>query len=99
METSFSFRKRIFCFVLTVVFLVTNHSGVSFASPMALSETPQAENSLPLPLDLTKLEIPKEIGRIEEVFQGKTPSRVILVQDAHGIPDAQRKVQSLIEYF
>jgi len=45
------------------------------------------------------MRVPEKIGRIEEVFQGKGEEAVLLIQDAHAIPDAQRNIQKLIEFF
>lgn len=51
------------------------------------------------PIDIRKIRVPEKIGRIQETHQGSTEQTVILIQDAHGIPDAQKNIAKLIEYF
>ena len=51
-----------------------------------------------LPSDIAALRIPS-FGKIEEFYQGKNPGRVFLIQDAHGIPDAQKNIEKIIAYF
>ena len=57
----------------------------------------------PPPFSLLKMEqirIPKEFGSIQEYYQAPAGSpAVILIQDAHAIPDAQRNIQKLIDQF
>ncbi|MEI7752208.1 MAG: hypothetical protein WCJ71_08995, partial [Candidatus Omnitrophota bacterium] len=49
--------------------------------------------------DLTAIALPKEIGKIQETFRGSGDKVVVLVQDAHSIPDAQHSIRSAIDYF
>jgi len=57
-------------------------------------------NVSPLPaLDPFKLKLPKSLGKIEEAFSDKGEQIVILIQDAHAIPDAQKNIQKLIAFF
>ena len=53
----------------------------------------------PKELKLEKIILPAELGKIEETFQGKADEVVILIQDAHTIPEAQRNIQKLISHF
>ncbi len=66
----------------------------------AAIETP-GERALPhsFPKDLSQIAVPSNIGKIEESFQGQSENVYILVQDAHAIPDAQRNIRNLIDYF
>ncbi|MFA6599949.1 MAG: NAD-dependent epimerase/dehydratase family protein [Candidatus Omnitrophota bacterium] len=69
--------------------------GVGLYAPTAyageLGTTP-----LPNPISA---KIPRDIGTIEETYTGPSGRTVILIQDAHAIPDAQRHIRSLIDYF
>lgn len=49
--------------------------------------------------DLTKIQIPEELGKVEEAFSGTGEKQVVLIQDAHSIPEAQRSIQKVIDYF
>lgn len=50
--------------------------------------------------DLTgSIDLPKKMGKIEEIYRGTGDKIVVLIQDAHSIPDAQRSIQSAIDYF
>ncbi|HXV27703.1 MAG TPA: 50S ribosomal protein L11 methyltransferase, partial [bacterium] len=58
-----------------------------------------SQTSAPLPpSDLSALSIPDTLGKIQEVYPSNSPY-VILIQDAHAIPEAQRNIQKLIDYF
>jgi hypothetical protein len=43
--------------------------------------------------------LPSEFGSIQEFHQGTETKTVILIQDAHAIPDAQKSIRGLIDYF
>jgi phosphoenolpyruvate-protein kinase (PTS system EI component) len=49
-----------------------------------------------LPFDIQNLQISSEIGSIQEYYRGKSSHAVILIQDAHAIPDAQLHIRELI---
>jgi len=50
--------------------------------------------------DLTaSIALPKEIGKIQEIYRGMSDKIVVLIQDAHSIPDAQRSIRSAIDHF
>ncbi|MFZ5801872.1 MAG: hypothetical protein ACOY3K_02000 [Candidatus Omnitrophota bacterium] len=46
-----------------------------------------------------KIRIPEEMGTVESVYRGKSGKTVLLVQDAHSVPEAQKQIQRLIGYF
>ena len=52
-----------------------------------------------LPADFSAVRLPAELGKIDDYFTGSSPERVIVVQDAHAIPDAQRSIRKAILYF
>ena len=49
--------------------------------------------------DLTAIALPKEIGKIQEIYRGTSDKIVVLIQDAHSIPDAQQSIRSAINHF
>jgi|GEM_PF-4397939 len=82
----------VFVFTLTSV---TWQTPVAYASAAVSIQT----NSGVLPVDLAAVSIPAEIGKIRETYRGAGDKTVILIQDAHSVPDAQRSIRSVIEYF
>ncbi|MEI7751724.1 MAG: MarC family protein, partial [Candidatus Omnitrophota bacterium] len=46
-----------------------------------------------------ELVIPPELGSIQSFYQGHSGKMTICIQDAHAVPDAQRSLMKLIEYF
>ena len=89
-------RRSLSIFVLTC--FLSSGQGV----PLSLAAPFQPETTLTLrafPADLAKITVPAVMGKIEEVFKGQSDKVVVLVQDAHAIPAAQRNIQRLIEHF
>ena len=73
-----------------------------FAPPFVDAAEPAAVNSEKPELtrsDLAQLALPEGVGRIEEKFEGSSEGTVVLLQDAHAIPEAQRNIRKLIEHF
>jgi len=84
---------------VTVSFLVTDFTlPVGLAAdelgPVAAQKTPTVLSD-----DLAAVAIPSSIGKIQEFWQGTSGDTVVLVQDAHAIPAAQRSIKALIEHF
>ncbi len=50
-------------------------------------------------MDVEHLNLSRALGKVEESFQGSQDQTVILIQDAHAIPDAQKSIQRLIGHF
>ncbi len=48
---------------------------------------------------LNNIQIPEALGRVEEVYQGKTDELVVYIQDAHANYSAQQSIASLIDMF
>ncbi|GEM_PF-96381 len=48
---------------------------------------------------LGNIQIPEALGRVEEVYQGKTDELVLYIQDAHANYSAQQSIASLIDMF
>lgn len=49
--------------------------------------------------DITAIRLPEEIGEIQEFYRGSMDKIVVLIQDAHSIPDAQNSIRALIKFF
>ncbi len=76
--------------------LLTTGSQSGFAAP----RTPQViAASSDFPTDLARLTIPETLGTIEEAFLTGGNRTVILIQDAHAVPEAQNNIRKLISYF
>ncbi|MBP9865270.1 MAG: hypothetical protein KBC91_02580, partial [Candidatus Omnitrophica bacterium] len=65
------------------------------ANTAVLAETP----IVTLPSDFASIELPVEIGKVDDVYNGQSGAQVIILQDAHAIPDAQRSIRKAILYF
>jgi len=89
--------KRAIALSVLIAFAVTN----TITSPALAAPKSQAPISSPkpLPIDLNEIQVPIDIGSVHETFQGTEPETVILIQDAHAIPDAQRNIQKVINHF
>ena len=85
---------------LAVAFVFTCTS-VTWADPAAASKTSLVAPAPvgDLALDLGKVSLPAEMGKIVETYRGTGDKTVVLVQDAHSIPDAQRSIRSVLEFF
>ncbi|MCM8775778.1 MAG: hypothetical protein NC930_05455, partial [Candidatus Omnitrophica bacterium] len=91
------FIRRVIAFFVIVTFL-----GANLILPYSDAADRVLTSSGPLRLSgsgLSSIRIPKALGEISEVFEGKSGKTVILVQDAHGVSDAQRTIRKMIDYF
>lgn len=50
-------------------------------------------------LDPFQVKLPPSLGKIEDAFADQNAQTVVLIQDAHAIPDAQKSIQKLIAFF
>ncbi|MCB9799449.1 MAG: hypothetical protein H6757_01655 [Candidatus Omnitrophica bacterium] len=91
--------RKITATVLAVCFFLSNHTFLWAQSAPVIAGQVESKNVGQFPSDIFKLQIPEKAGKIEEVFQGSGNRAVILVQDAHAIPEAQKSIQRLIDYF
>src|SRR5262245_15939745 len=85
--------KKVFASGTIFLFLFSNLS-------LPLSFAASAPDSFPVIelKDSASISIPANLGKVQEFFQGSGKT-VILIQDAHAIPDAQRNIQRLIDHF
>src|SRR5690349_12946741 len=67
-----------------------------FACPVPAASAAPAPAPAAAVSDLSQIRIPAELARVEETFRGKPGPWVILLQDAHAVPDAQRKISRLL---
>ena len=88
--------QRMISLFLVVTFLVTN----STVLPVFASDNISLPVNLKsLPNHLPSLKLPEDLGSIQDSYQGNTQEKVILIQDAHAVPEAQLKIQQTINYF
>ena len=85
----------------TAVFVCAAFISTSVYLPKARAESPTMPIAgyRSLADDLTAIALPKEIGKIQETYRGTSDKIVVLIQDAHSIPDAQRSIRSAIDHF
>ncbi len=96
-------RKKQFAALLALLtFLVSCVDPVRlYASPISapvkiFSEESQAKK---IPKEISEIRIPEELGKIEEVYRAAGNKTIVILQDAHAIPDAQRSIEQLVEFF
>ena len=86
----------VFFFIATSLSLPPAYAG------SAASSTVQGGNpigDLLTAAKFSKVAIPPEHGDVLETHQGTSTRTVVLIQDAHDIPQAQESIRSLIAYF
>lgn len=88
--------KRAAAFFTCVSFLITSVNtpllhAEEKASPPAVSAS--------FPSEISAVRIPLSAAAEEDFYQGEKGKTVILVQDAHAVPDAQKNIRRLIEFF
>ncbi|GEM_PF-6074770 len=91
-----SLNLRILSSIVVVCFMTTNQSTAS-AFAARVNSIPISHNTLPI--NLANIQVSEQMGKTQEIFKGIEDVRVILIQDAHAIPEAQRNIQRLIDYF
>ncbi|MDP3920443.1 MAG: hypothetical protein Q8R76_06540 [Candidatus Omnitrophota bacterium] len=87
---------RILAVCVLVTFVATN---VSAPTASAAPESPPAINVQVFPDRLEGLQVPEKIGQVQRVFNGQGDRIVIVIQDAHAIPEAQWNIKQLIDFF
>ena len=98
-KSSGSFLRRALSLLVVTTFITTNHfTAFSFAQTISAEKNRSAVQSAN-PMRLSDLNIPESIGKADEIFTGTSVQTVILIQDAHAIPDAQHSITRLIDHF
>jgi len=94
-------QHRLLAFFVLLAFLI--NTLFSFPALAAVSLTNNAlrhsEYSISSFPGIQNLALPPGLGTVEDRYQGLGPETVILIQDAHAIPDAQKSILQLIEHF
>jgi len=72
-------------------------TGIWPLPPVYADVLPQPSHSN-LSADLSKFRLPSALGKVDELKTGKDGRVVVLIQDAHAIPDAQGSIQKTIAY-
>lgn len=84
--------KKATAFVVVFTFIVTNH----FSLQPLYAQNEISDGLAVANLDLNQLRIPSNIGKLEESWVGDKNKVVVLVQDAHAIPEAQKIFVTLL---
>jgi len=94
------FKKNSFIERIVAVFILAQFISVNSFVASSFATTPILINphSRAIPFELSRIEIPSEMGEVRDTFRTGGRRTVILIQDAHSIPDAQRNIYKLIEY-
>lgn len=80
------------------LFLMISFTVTSLSIPSAAAQAPVAPTIYPEKLDWKNFTIPKDLGEVLDISEsGKDLPGVILIQDAHSVPDTQQKIYQLIE--
>ena len=90
----FSLRACVAGLLVPVFFLTgLGHSDFVFAAATAVAQNAVLSS-------LKDLTLSEYLGHIEDIFEpsGASP-KIILIQDAHAVPDAQRSIRHLLLYF
>ncbi|HXV27704.1 MAG TPA: hypothetical protein VD913_01930, partial [bacterium] len=109
MKKNFCRLKKILSLATFISFIVTNHFGSAYATSagsIVYDRDGTGQSRSDLLQNISKISIPAEMGKIQELYQAKGRETrdthapvVILIQDAHAVPEAQRNIQKLITYF
>src|SRR5690242_19137706 len=84
--------KRTTSIYLLLSFLLTQPSVIP-ASAMVES-SPEFSS-----LNAKEIRISEDLGKIQEEFRGKSKEKIVIIQDAHAIPEAQKSIRRLIGFF
>jgi hypothetical protein len=90
------FYRRILSFAVLISF-----ASSCLFSDLAIAAVPSLATALPKkswPQDPSEIVLKPSLGKILEAHRGSKET-VLLLQDAHSIPGAQRSIQKIIEYF
>jgi len=88
---------KITAWFLSVLMLLSGMGDGSLLYALPSSSGPSAPSAN---FVLKELEVPENFGEVSEKFEaGQNKPAVILIQDAHAIPDAQKNLHALIRFF
>ena len=81
----------LFVFIVNQLFTFPSYAGNA-------GEIPRS-NRPGLPASPQEIVVPRKLGKILETYRGSENKTVVLIQDAHAVPEAQRNIRKLIDYF
>jgi len=96
-KNRFDLWKRLTAGITLFLFLASQNNSFGFNTAAQAAEVPAISKALFL--SGGKIEIPEALGSVEASFQGAPGKPIVIVQDAHSIPDAQKNIQRIIQYF
>lgn len=76
---------------LTLFFFLAG-SPASYSAP-AQNLAPESGNR---PATLSEIQIPGDSGTLQEIFEQRSGSRVLILQDAHAQPEAQHSIEKIL---
>lgn len=82
----------------TALFTLIFFSASHFSSIDVHAEPPAPISQPSFSGELSDITVPEKLGKIEEVYSGEG-APVILIQDAHAIPDAQKSIFQMLLHF
>src|SRR5437016_948852 len=91
MKYGLPFHKKGMALTLAVIFLTNGMTFPGYAEPRQLPQT--ASISVLNPKVLEQVSIPVNWGEVSASHAGSGPV-VILIQDAHAVPDAQKNIHA-----
>ncbi|MCB9800308.1 MAG: hypothetical protein H6757_06080 [Candidatus Omnitrophica bacterium] len=101
--------QRLFSFLTTLVFCLNQvfitpapsaYAQSAFQAPVGIrSGTSSVSGVSFASAKVKEMTVPSGLGSIEEIHEASSGYTVILLQDAHDVPDAQKSLEQLVEYF
>ena len=87
--------KPLFSALLLCVFTV-NQTATAFPVKPETSKPLLPVNAPGSARSLLNVKLPKTMGMVQEVFRGSKDQTVLIVQDAHSIPEAQENIRAIL---
>ncbi len=91
-----NFLHKTIALALSLSFLLT---GAKPFPAIAAPAGPSSVAGAKFPGEIGQVSVPGESGSIEDSYQGSSGQTVVLIQDAHSVPEAQKNIQNLISHF
>jgi ubiquinone/menaquinone biosynthesis C-methylase UbiE len=91
--------RRIWASLIVCLFLFNVCFSESVLAKMSSQQPSSFSSEQPYPDDLSTIHLPQGMGKIEDSYLGNAEEYVLLIQDAHAIPEAQRNIRNIIDYF
>src|SRR3989338_5848084 len=85
-------RTAMSCFL---ALMLTISDSLAYAASNVASQLSAASNAT---RPFSTLDIPKELGKIDEVHEGNSGKRIVFIQDSHDSFDAQMNIAKIIKH-